>query len=351
MDLIDRRTVSVLTTVLVFAGILALLYFGRRTLIVFLFAIFFAYIIEPLVDRATNWLKGRRVAAIALVYGGLVAAIVVLGLSVGPKIVEQGSRLSQNLPTLVDQFGSGEIVDRVGSRRGWGDETISFLKQLLMSHRNEISTRLQSAGTQVAGMLTGLGWLLLVPILAVFFLKDKSKFRSDLVMSTESRTNRRFMRSLISDLENMLGTYIRSQLLLGVFAFVAYTAFFLIIGFPYSFAIATLGGILELIPFVGPLITASIVIGISFVTGYSHWLVLLIFLGAWRVTQDYVTAPMLFRRGLEMHPLLIIFLVLLGGEVGGVIGMFLAIPAAAAIRIVYDNWTKEPPTAVEDRAA
>jgi predicted PurR-regulated permease PerM len=351
MNLIDRRTVCVLTTVLIFVGVLALIYFGRRTFIVFLFAIFFAYIIEPLVDRVTDWLHGRRMAAIALVYGGLVAAIVVLGLGVGPKIVEQGSKLSQNLPNLVDQFGSGEIVDSVGNRRGWGAETISFLKQVLADHRNEISTRLQQAGTQFAGMLTGLGWLLLVPILAVFFLKDKSKFRSDLVTSVDSRTNRRFTRTLISDLDNMLGTYIRSQLLLAVFAFVAYTTFLVIIRFPYSFAVATLGGILELIPFVGPLITASIIIGMAFVTGYPHWLVLIIFLGAWRVTQDYVTAPALFKRGLEMHPLMIIFAVLLGGEVGGVVGMYLGIPAVAAIRIVYDNWTKQPPSAAEDRAA
>src|SRR5436190_16164840 len=107
MSLIDRGTVRVLTTLLVFVAVLALLYFGRRTFFAFLFATFFAYIIEPVVDRVTGWFHGRRTAAIALVYGGLVGAIVVLGMSVGPKIVEQGSRLSQNLPSLVDQFGSG----------------------------------------------------------------------------------------------------------------------------------------------------------------------------------------------------------------------------------------------------
>jgi len=139
----------------------------------------------------------------------------------------------------------------------------------------------------------------------------------------------------------MLGTYIRAQLLRSIFAFIAYTAFLLIVQFPYSFAIAAIAALLELIPFVGPLVTAVLVITIAFVTSFPHWIALLIFMGAWRLIQDYVSTPLLFKRGLEMHPLMIIFAIFLGGEIAGVVGMFLMIPAVAAIRILYDHWTSQ----------
>jgi predicted PurR-regulated permease PerM len=97
------------------------------------------------------------------------------------------------------------------------------------------------------------------------------------------------------------------------------------------------GGVLEFIPVIGPAITAILVVGVSFLSGYQHVLVLLIFLAIWRGTQDYVTAPRIFGSGLELHPLASIFAVLIGGEVAGVVGMFLSVPVMAALRIVWRN--------------
>ncbi len=143
---------------------------------------------------------------------------------------------------------------------------------------------------------------------------------------------------MLNELDLMLARYVRAQLVIAALALVAYTAFLAIMGVPYAFALGTVGGALEFIPVVGPAITATLIVAVSFLSGYQHVLVLLLFLGLWRLTQDYVTAPWVLGEGLKLHPLAAIFAVLVGGEVAGVIGMFLSVPVMAAVRIVWRNW-------------
>ena len=97
---------------------------------------------------------------------------------------------------------------------------------------------------------------------------------------------------------------------------------------------------LEFIPFVGPLLALGILVSIALLTGYSHWFVLVGFWVVWRGIQDYINVPRVMGEGLDLHPLLAIFATLVGGEVGGVLGMFLSIPAVAALRILWLNWTR-----------
>jgi predicted PurR-regulated permease PerM len=106
----------------------------------------------------------------------------------------------------------------------------------------------------------------------------------------------------------------------------------------YGVVLAAVGGALEFIPVVGPLVTAVMIVFIAAVTGYKHMLLLLLFLGAWRVVQDYVNAPRIMGRQTELHPLAALFGVLAGAEVGGVVGVYLSIPIMATLRIVWRHW-------------
>jgi len=109
---------------------------------------------------------------------------------------------------------------------------------------------------------------------------------------------------------------------------------------PFSFAIAAIAGILEFIPLVGALASAILIMGIAIVTGYKHWLIILIFLAVWRGLQDYVSSPLLMGRGLKLHPFAVILGVLIFGEVAGTVGIFLSVPIMASLRIVWKNWKK-----------
>ena len=119
MLLTDARTARVLITVLLFALGLGFLYVARATLIAFLFAIFFAYLMSPLVNRLEVLLRGR-VAAIAVIYALLLVLVVVFFVVVGPKVTREGARLGQSLPALLTQLSSGQIARQLGAEHGAG---------------------------------------------------------------------------------------------------------------------------------------------------------------------------------------------------------------------------------------
>ena len=338
MSLIDRRTLHVLFTVLVCMGVLAFVYAARRTLLAFLFAVFFAYLLQPVVDRVHVWVGGSRTRATGITY---LALLVVFGISISlsvPRLVQEGGRAVTALPALVDQLGSGRIAWQLGSQHGWSYATELELEHFIASHRDEIADALQNAGSRAGELGTNAGWLVLIPILAFFFLKDKAGLADAALNLVDDESRRSFLRDVMDDLDRMLAQYIRAQLLLAAFATVAYTTFLLAMRFPYAFVLGVTAGVLEFIPFVGPAITALALASIGFFSGYAHWLVVIVFVGVWRVVQDYVNAPRVMAEGLELHPLAAIFGVLAGGEVAGIPGMFLSIPVIAGLRIVWHKW-------------
>src|SRR5580698_1499724 len=108
---------------LLFALALGFLYITRRTLIAFLFAIFFAYLVDPAVSRIEKWTRSRGVA-IAAIYVLLVGLLVMFFFFVGPKIAHQAQRLGEALPTLLDKVASGQIAVTIGQEHGWSGTTI-----------------------------------------------------------------------------------------------------------------------------------------------------------------------------------------------------------------------------------
>src|ERR1035437_9278703 len=118
MPLIDIRTVRVLLTILLFAIVLAFLYIAHHTLVAFLFAVFFAYLVAPAVSRIEKWTRSRG-AAIAVIYLLLVVLLVTFFFFVGPQIGRQAQRLSGALPALLERVGSGQIAQQIGAEHGW----------------------------------------------------------------------------------------------------------------------------------------------------------------------------------------------------------------------------------------
>ena len=107
---------------------------------------------------------------------------------------------------------------------------------------------------------------------------------------------------------------------------------------PYALVLGTIGGVLEFIPVVGPLAGALIIVSVALLMSYKHWLILIIFLGIWRLLQDYVSSPRIMGESMELHPLAAIFGVMAGGEVAGILGVYLSIPVMASLRIVFRRW-------------
>lgn len=159
---------------------------------------------------------------------------------------------------------------------------------------------MEKAAAAILSWLTGAWVVVLVPIFAFFFPKD-----GEHVVSTVER--------LIASADGAGCGERRSETSTSCSAsmcritFVVWTAVFLIGGVPYAVPLAALGGALEFIPVVGPAAAGLVVMVASLVAGYSHPFLLLGFLIAWRLIQDYVTSPLVMGRGVQLHPALVIF--------------------------------------------
>jgi predicted PurR-regulated permease PerM len=337
MSLIDARTSRVLFTVLLFALAFGFLYIARRTLMAFLFAVFFAYLVDPAVSRVEKLVHGRG-RAIALIYLLLVALLITFFFFVGPQIGRQGQRLSESLPKLLETVSSGQIAEQIGKEQGWSVHTRLQVSTLLASHRDDLLELAQRAGLRVADVAKQAWLLIVVPILAAFFLKDGRSFGEVLLSFVHSRPQREFLEGVLGDLNQMLAQFIRAQLTLAAFSFVVYIAFMELTRVPYALVLGTAGGMMEFIPVVGPLVAAVLIFGVAMLMSYPHWLVLLIFLGVWRLVQDYIISPRVMGQSMELHPLAAIFGVLAGGEIAGVLGIYLSIPVMASLRIVWRRW-------------
>ena len=344
MTIVDSRTSRVLFTALLFALGLGFLYAARRTLILFLFAILFAYLIDPAVVRLQKLLRSRS-RAIAAIYLLLLLALGLFVLFAGPRISRQSARLGQSLPGLMEKASSGQVsgeigqlVDRVSKQHGWSAATENRIQEFLSSHREDLFQFAQRVGIRLAEAAQGLWVLVIVPILAIFFLRDGGNFHGVLVSLVQSRSQREFLQDVLHDLNQMLAQFIRAQLILAALTFVAYSSVLGIMRFPFALMLGTVGGALEFVPVAGPLVAGVIVMAVALLTGYPYWPWLLLFLVVWRVVQDYVNSPRIMGASVELHPLAALFGVLAGAEIAGVLGVYLSIPVMASLRIVWRRW-------------
>jgi predicted PurR-regulated permease PerM len=345
MTIINRVTTSVLVTILLFIAAGAFIYAARHAIIAFIFAILFAYLLDPVVSRVELWTRlsrGSRSIAIFEVYVILCVVISVALIAIGPRVADEIRNLLASLPGLLERVGSGQIVREIGFARGWSYQTQLRLQQFFAARRDMLLSWVPSLGPYAAKFAQNLIWVLLVPILAIFFLKDGRSFADATVRMRLFQPYRRFLETVMEDLNEMLALFIRAQLLLATLSLAGYSIMLGLLHVPFAFALALVGGLLELIPMIGPLVAAIVILGIAFLSNYPHMFVLAALLAGWRLTQDYVNSPRVFGGRLDIHPLLTIFAILAGGEIGGAVGVYLAIPLAATLRILWRRSQERP---------
>lgn len=330
----DRKTVNVLLTTLLFAVVLGIVYMARAVLITFCFSILFAYLIDPVVsfmDRHSLLRRKARGPHIAEAY--LVLLILIAG-AIYVLIPQASSRpgaFLRNIASFSDRLGSGEIATEMGQRNGWSEAQTLRAKESLTSHREtirKVASQLQS----LAAMILSAG--VVIPILAIFFLADGRRLADMAIAAFATEKNLDTLQSLSRELNSVLRHYIRAKMtLVGMsFTFVSVSLFAL--RYPHALALGILAGTLEFIPIAGWITAATTIVGIGIIT-HGHWIWMAALLGIWRILIDYWIAPRVLGHELDVHPLLAIFTLMVGGAVGGFVGIYLALPIAAVIRVIW----------------
>lgn len=333
---IDRRTLKIVWTIFLFALVAAFVYFVRRTLMIFVLALFFAHLLGPIVGFFERMFATRvpRVVILVFVYVGMVAVIVLVAVSVGSRIGEEAASLAQRLPNLMKQQDPLTKVPMPAWLEFARPRLSAMLQERVSDLESNVLPILSSAGVQI---LSGIGNILstiLIPILSFFFLKDGAAMRKGIVESFPS-AKQAVINDIFVDLHLLLAQYIRALVLLALLTFVFYTSFLSLVSVSYAVLLAGIAAILEFIPVVGPLTASAVILLVGAFTGYPHLWWVVIFLVVFRIFQDYAVSPFLMSSGVEVHPLLVLFGVLAGEQIAGVPGMFFSVPVIAALRVLY----------------
>jgi len=176
--------------------------------------------------------------------------------------------------------------------------------------------------------------MLVIPILAIFFLSDGEKLTDQIIHLVATRESHGALESLAAELHLMLQHYIRAKVILAGSSLLYCSVAMLLLGFPNAIALGILAGLLEFIPIAGWMTAAAAIVTAGVLT-HSHWIWMLVLLAVWRILMDYGIAPRVMGQELEIHPLLAIFTLMVGGAVGGIVWIYLSVPLVAASRVIY----------------
>jgi predicted PurR-regulated permease PerM len=310
-------------------------------------SIFFAYFVSPLVEflRRPVRIAGRernmpRALAIALSYIIIVAVIVVGIYLLAPRLGNQFPEFAEQARSYWTAVGARTqgFVEYFRSHRMPGP-LLDAINGAIPSVIEKVSLTASAVLSSIAGWVIYIPWLVLIPILSFFFLKDAETFRrSALQMLPKGRWRWRGD-EFFQDINSTLAAYIRAQLTACLFIGVICALGFTLFGLPSPLVLGVIAGVCEFIPLVGPLFVAIVAAVAALLHGgmFSAFLVL-VFLAVLRVVQDYFVYPRLIGQGIHLHPLAVIIAILSGAELAGVAGIFLAIPVVAILTVSYRHW-------------
>ncbi|HEX8189521.1 MAG TPA: AI-2E family transporter, partial [Pyrinomonadaceae bacterium] len=344
--------VAVLVLVIhyVFETVRWVFYALTGVLLVVVLAVFFAYLISPLIELvrkglATRDRKGEprllpRTAAIAVVYVAIFGSLSLGAWVLTPRLGTQMAELAQQAPGYLTN--ARERAKRLNSVF----EQLNLPPSVRDTANRAVSDAIGDVGKYVTGegfsnainLLGYLPYLVLIPILAFFFLKDAETFRRSALMMLPQGRIRWRGDELFQDINSTLAAYIRAQLISCLLIGTICTVAFVLFGVRYALVLGLVAGMLEFIPLLGPVVVAVLAGTVAGFDSGTKALAVLIFLGVLRIVQDYVLYPRIIGSGIHLHPLAVILAILAGHELAGVAGIFLAIPVIAVLTVTYRHW-------------
>ncbi len=337
------RVVLITLLILAVAGFLQGLVLALTHLFfLIILAVFFAYLISPLVEIIRHPFNNPsyerympRTAAIVIAYLIVFSVLGVALTFLTPVVVGQAKQFSVNLPEYADAIQTK--IAELGTRF----ERYQVPANVQTEINDKVALIVGIIGAGITSFLLNavfyIPWLILIPILAFFFLKDIKLFRISLLRFFPSGDWRTRVESIIHDVNTTLVAYVRAQLVSCVFIGTICTVAFSVIGVRYALLLGILAGIFEFIPLIGPLTIAATVITVASLESVSDGIYVLLFLGILRILQDYVFYPRIIREGIHLHPLAIILSVLAGEEIAGIPGVFLSVPIIALLTVLYKH--------------
>ncbi|WP_271006211.1 AI-2E family transporter [Listeria seeligeri] len=298
------------------------------------------YLFNPVID----WLekkKWKRGWAIALLYVVIIGLIILLFSFVIPAVKDQIVSLFKTFPGYWDQitqkfneFSRSSLFDQLKDKLSTNMSDI--MKTLSEKGTSVLNSAITSVGSIVGTVTEVVLAIVTTPLVLFYLLKDGKKL-PDFLLKMLPVNGRAHTRQVLGEANHQISSYIRGQIIvslcIGILLFIGY----LIIGLPYALTLAIIAACTSIVPYLGPAIAITPAIIIAIVT--SPWLLVKLVI-VWCVVQlleGKFISPQVMGKTLKVHPITILFVILIAGNLFGVLGVIFAVPGYAVLKVIVTH--------------
>jgi predicted PurR-regulated permease PerM len=304
-------------------------------------AIALIYVLNPIVNRLHGWRLHRLIGTLVgfILLSGFIVAI---GFLVAPSISDQAADLGDNFPEIYEDSVS-QIEDLIADI-GFGEVDLwsyERVDEFLSDPDNQdqiISAALDNLGAITSGLLEAILVFLVAPVVAFYVLIDLPRIRDESVELVPPR-HRNEVIHVSRQLGTAVGGFLRGQVLVAVIVGVLTSVGFWMIGLKFWLIIGMIAGFLNIIPFVGPWVGGGLGVIVGLVVNADVTTAFFAAIVAFAVQQidNNFVSPAVLRATVRLHPAVVVLVLILGGAIGGLWGVLLAVPVAASIKIVIGH--------------
>ena len=290
-----------------------------------------AYLLQPVVD-ALERRAIRRSAAAWIVLGALTLVIALLVVLAAPALMEQATALHA-------RWASGEITQLLATAEADLAERFPFVQpgQLGLAEALQSAVSGESAPLVVyaPAAFEAIGNAVLVPFVLFALLKDGPAIRKGLLGLVPNRAFE-FAMGVAYKIDAHLGGYLRGQAVVALFVGAGTALGLGLLGVDYYLVLGILTGLANFVPYVGFVVSAALTVAVSMLTtdGYGQVSAVIVLFLVLQTVENVVLQPWITGRNVSLHPALVLGAILVGGQVAGVLGMTLAVPIAAILKVV-----------------
>ncbi|HEV2757543.1 MAG TPA: AI-2E family transporter [Actinomycetota bacterium] len=304
-------------------------YLLRSLLMLVFVAAFLAVGMDPAVRRLQEW-GLKRGQAVLLILLGIVAFLAGFFAAVVPPLVSQVTEFAQNLPMYVQDLAeSNERVREYVSEQAIAERLRNATEDIPAQLGGSFGTVLGVAGSVLATIFNGITVL----VLTVYFSLSLARIREG-SLKLIPKTKRERVQSIVDPVLQKIGSYIAGNVVISVIAGVTSFVFLTIAGVPFPVALALWVAIADLIPLVGATLGAVPAVIVAFFVSLPVGIATLAFFALYQQVENYVIAPRVMTKAVDLSPAAVLVSALAGAALLGVPGVLMAIPAAAAMKLV-----------------
>jgi len=331
----NLKILKIVLAGLIFLLGLYFLFLVRGIFLPFIFAVILAYILNPIVVILERYLDVSRFIAILMIYAAGLIFVLLLFFYGIPLITQELNTLADMIPVLTveiqryaqklyNNFQSIAVSDGI---RQVIDEGIRNAEAIIIRGIRQLINAILSIFSSILSIV-------LAPILAFYLLKDWQVLgeKIQLIFPVQIREE---VISLWSEIDRVLISFIKGHLIVAALVGIMTALGLALIGMDYVLLLSLIAGISEIIPYFGPIIGSIPALILAFLKSKLMALYVLILIVIIQQIENNVLSPTILGESVGLHPIVVIFALLAGGKIFGLVGMLLAVPTAAVLRIIF----------------